>query len=164
MKLTEKFSSKYANETEKKVAIAEDEKSQEIIKELKSTGFGGDNESQMKAVQLLKGLATSDSPDANAFMKKLDSAVKGMSEENLTESEFEATEAYQKKSPEEQKKSKIAYWKKVIASTEQSIKSAEDRAKGTGDADDRKHYLNVAKEYKDSLGRARESLKQAMKA
>ncbi len=43
-----------------------------IIKALVDTSFGGDNESQMKAVQLLKGLATSDDPAANAFMKKLD--------------------------------------------------------------------------------------------
>lgn len=50
-----------------------------IIKELIDTSFGGDNESQMKAVQLLKGLATSDDPAANAFMKKLDAFTSKMS-------------------------------------------------------------------------------------
>ena len=79
MKLTEKLTYKSVNE--------EDEKAKEIIKELIDTGWSGDNESQMKAVQLLKGLATSDSPEANAFMKKLDQATSAMGEgleENLT--------------------------------------------------------------------------------
>lgn len=59
-----------------------------IIDELISTSFGGDNESQMKAVQLLKGLATSDDPASNAFMKKLDNFTSGMkkSESFLSES------------------------------------------------------------------------------
>ena len=52
-----------------------------VIKELIDTSFGGDNESQMKAVQLLKGLATSDDPKANAFMKKLDKMTSGMKAE-----------------------------------------------------------------------------------
>jgi hypothetical protein len=52
-----------------------------IIKELIETGWSGDNESQMKAVQLLKGLATSDSPEANAFMKKLDTFTSGLKSE-----------------------------------------------------------------------------------
>lgn len=37
--------------------------------------FGGSNEEQMKAVQLLKGLALSDDPLANKFMKALDTAT-----------------------------------------------------------------------------------------
>jgi len=45
-----------------------------IIGDLKSS-FGGSNEEQMKAVQLLKGLATSDDPKANKFMKALDTAT-----------------------------------------------------------------------------------------
>ena len=49
-----------------------------IIKELIDTGFSKDNESQMKAVQLLKGLATSDDPKSNAFMKKLDAFTSGL--------------------------------------------------------------------------------------
>lgn len=49
-----------------------------IIKELIDTGWSGSNEEQMKAVQLLKGLATSDDPKSNAFMKKLDKFTSGM--------------------------------------------------------------------------------------
>ena len=70
MKLTEKYLGKKINE---------ESKTSEIIKELVNTGWSGDNESQMKAVQLLKGLATSDDEAANAFMKKLDKATSGMS-------------------------------------------------------------------------------------
>jgi hypothetical protein len=51
---------------------------QKVIKELIDTGWSGSNESQMKAVQLLKGLATSDDPASNAFMKKLDKFTSGM--------------------------------------------------------------------------------------
>jgi len=45
--------------------------------------FGGDNESQMKGVQLLKGLATSDDPKANEFMKALNTATTKISKEVL---------------------------------------------------------------------------------
>ncbi len=45
---------------------------QSVIKALIDTSFGGSNEEQMKAVQLLKGLATSDDPMSNKFMKALD--------------------------------------------------------------------------------------------
>ena len=45
-----------------------------IIGDLKQN-FGGSNDEQMKAVQLLKGLATSDDPKANKFMKALDKAT-----------------------------------------------------------------------------------------
>lgn len=68
----------------KSIFEAEDKKpkTQEIVDELINTGWSGDNESQMKAVQLLKGLATSDDPKANEFMKKLDKATSGMKSEN----------------------------------------------------------------------------------
>ena len=49
-----------------------------IIKELIDTSWAGDNESQMKAVQLLKGVALSDDPKANEFMKKLDKMTSSM--------------------------------------------------------------------------------------
>lgn len=45
--------------------------------------FGGDNASQMKGLQLLKGLATSDDPKANAFMKKLNASMTAISKEVL---------------------------------------------------------------------------------
>jgi hypothetical protein len=51
-----------------------------IIKDL-GGDFGGDNESQMGGVQLLKGLATSDDPKSNEFMKKLDKATTQISKE-----------------------------------------------------------------------------------
>jgi len=54
---------------------------QKVIKELIDTGWSGSNESQMKAVQLLKGLATSDDPASNAFMKKLDKFTSGLKAE-----------------------------------------------------------------------------------
>ena len=53
-------------------------KEDDVIKELIDTGWAGSNAEQMKAVQLLKGLATSDAPEANAFMKKLDTFTSGM--------------------------------------------------------------------------------------
>ena len=56
-----------------------------IIKDLKQN-FGGSNEEQMKAVQLLKGLATSDDPKSNEFMKKVDKAITGISTEMVKES------------------------------------------------------------------------------
>lgn len=49
-----------------------------VVKELIDTSFGGSNDSQMKAVQLLKGLATSDDPKANKFMQALDKATSDM--------------------------------------------------------------------------------------
>jgi hypothetical protein len=55
----------------------------EIIKELIDTSWSGDNESQMKSVQLLKGLATSDDPKSNKFMKKLDTFTSGLKVEDF---------------------------------------------------------------------------------
>ncbi len=49
-----------------------------VIKELIETSWSGDNESQMKAVQLLKGVALSDEAEANEFMKKLDKFTSGL--------------------------------------------------------------------------------------
>lgn len=60
---------------------AVDEK--KIIKELIDTGWSGSNEEQMKAVQLLKGLATSDSPEANKFMKALDKFTSSLNAEDF---------------------------------------------------------------------------------
>ena len=51
---------------------------EKVIKELKDTDFGKDNESQGKMVQLLRGLAFSDDPKANDFMKKLDAYITNM--------------------------------------------------------------------------------------
>ncbi len=55
-----------------------------IIKDLVGD-FSGSNEDQMRGIQLLKGLATPDEAEANAFMKKLDTATTKISKE-LSES------------------------------------------------------------------------------
>lgn len=49
-----------------------------MIKTVINTKWGGSNEEQMRAVQLMKGLATSDDPKANKFMKALDQATSDM--------------------------------------------------------------------------------------
>jgi predicted ATP-dependent protease len=54
-----------------------------IIKELVDTDFGGSNEDQGKGIQLLKGLAFSDAPEANAFMEKLNDAYTKIGNEVL---------------------------------------------------------------------------------
>jgi len=53
-----------------------------IISDLIDTDWSGNNEEQMKAVNLLKGLATSDDEKANKFMKDLDSLTSKMSKED----------------------------------------------------------------------------------
>ena len=60
-----------------------------IIDDLKQS-FGGSNDEQMKAVQLLKGLATSDDPEANKFMKALDTATTKIAND-MKEGEFMKT-------------------------------------------------------------------------
>lgn len=64
---------------ERRYSIREaDANVQSIIDELITTKWSGSNEEQMKAVQLLKGLATSDDPAANKFMQKLDQVTSGL--------------------------------------------------------------------------------------
>jgi hypothetical protein len=46
-----------------------------IIKDLGSASFAGSNEEQMKMLQLMKGLATNDSKEANEFMSLIDKAA-----------------------------------------------------------------------------------------
>jgi hypothetical protein len=68
MKNIRELSDSYKNIQEAKFDI------NQVIKDLGSN-FAGSNEDQMKAVQLLKGLALSDDPKANEFMEKLDAAT-----------------------------------------------------------------------------------------
>jgi hypothetical protein len=56
-----------------------------IIKELVDTDFGGSNEDQAKGIQLLKGLAFSDDPLSNKFMKALNAAYTKIGKEVLGE-------------------------------------------------------------------------------
>lgn len=72
------FEEAYDELLEHQQSLREKVDAKTIIKELIDTSFGGDNKSQMKAVQLLKGLATSDDPASNAFMKKLDKWTSGL--------------------------------------------------------------------------------------
>lgn len=55
----------------------------EIIDEVIDTNWSGSNEEQLKAVQLLKGLATSEDPLSNKFMKALDQATSKMSKDDF---------------------------------------------------------------------------------
>ena len=68
MKNIRELSDSYKNIQEAKFDI------NQVIKDL-GGNFAGSNEDQMKAVQLLKGLAFSDDPKANEFMEKLDAAT-----------------------------------------------------------------------------------------
>jgi len=66
---------------------------QKIIKVLGDTDWGNDNEAQMKAVQLLKGIALSDDPMSNEFMKALSDASTGIAKRVLGGKKESLTEA-----------------------------------------------------------------------
>jgi hypothetical protein len=89
------MSSIYETLTALKEGRNEDQKSKDVIKDLIDTGWSKDNASQMKAIQLLKGLALSDSPDANAFMKKLDDFTSKMKMEAIKEANMSDSELKQ---------------------------------------------------------------------
>ena len=72
----------------------------QIIKDLQGN-FSGSNDEQMKAVQLLKGLATSDEDISNEFMKKLDQATTKISKEVLGEGKKESFTPAKRKSIKE---------------------------------------------------------------
>lgn len=61
-----------------------------IIQDLMKTDFKGSNEEQMKGLQLLKGLATNDSKEANEFMAKLSDAYTKIGKEVLGSVEEQA--------------------------------------------------------------------------
>lgn len=61
----------------------EETKSEDVIKDLIDTDWSKDNDSQMKAVQLLKGISLSDEDIANKFMKKIDDFTSDMKVEDL---------------------------------------------------------------------------------
>jgi len=62
--------------------INEEGKASGVISELITTSWAGSNEEQMKAVQLLKGIALSDEEVANKFMKALDKFTSGLNAED----------------------------------------------------------------------------------
>lgn len=69
---------KFENKNPQAPALMEEVDVGSVINELITTSWGGDNASQGKAVELLKGLAFSDDPKANAFMQKLDAFTSGL--------------------------------------------------------------------------------------
>ena len=80
MKNIRELSDSYKNIQEAKFDI------NQVIKDL-GGNFAGSNEDQLKAVQLLKGLALSDDPKANEFMEKLDAATTQISND-LSEGDY----------------------------------------------------------------------------
>ena len=85
MESIRKLSNSYRNIQEAEFDVSK------IIKDL-GDDFSGSNEDQMRGVQLIKGLALSDDPKANEFMKKLDAATSQISQEMS-----EGLHAYHKK-------------------------------------------------------------------
>ena len=66
------------------IQVLEEVDSSKVIKDLIDTNWSKDKESAGKAVALLKGLAFSDDPKANKFIKDLDKLTNGMKvEENI---------------------------------------------------------------------------------
>ena len=57
-----------------------------IIATVIDTNWSKDNESQMKNLQLMKGIATNDDPLANKFMKKIDDFTSGLKKDDFKES------------------------------------------------------------------------------
>lgn len=66
------------------INLHEEVTSKEVVKDLQGD-FSGDNEDQMRGVELLKGLALSDEDIANKFMKELDKATTEISKRLLGE-------------------------------------------------------------------------------
>lgn len=64
--------------------IKEKEETKRAIQSLISTNFGGSNEEQGKAVQLMRGLAFSDDPAANKFMQALNKFTSSMDPSDYT--------------------------------------------------------------------------------
>jgi hypothetical protein len=67
--------------------ISEEVSASKVIKDLGDTDWGKDNDAQMKAVQLLKGLALSEDPMSNEFMKALSDASTTIAKKILNTSE-----------------------------------------------------------------------------
>ena len=65
---------------------SDEAKTKSAISSLIDTKWSGSNEEKMKAVQLIKGIALSDTDMANNFMKKLDSLTSGLKVEDFSES------------------------------------------------------------------------------
>ncbi len=73
----------YKKATLSNVKITEAVDIKSIIDEIIDTNWSGSNDEQMKAVQLLKGLAVSDDPLSNKFMKELDKATSALDKKDF---------------------------------------------------------------------------------
>ena len=62
--------------------ITEEVDVKKIISDLIDTDFGGSNEEQGKAVQLMRGLSFSDDPLANKFMKAVNKFTSNMNKDD----------------------------------------------------------------------------------
>jgi len=98
MKSIRELSDSYRNIQEAEFDISK------VIKDL-GGNFAGSNEDQMKAVQLLKGLALSDDPKANEFMEKLDAATTQISND-LSEGNYDKKKKVKKEEVETVEESK----------------------------------------------------------
>ena len=108
MESIRKLSDSYRNIQEAKFDI------NQVIKDL-GGNFAGSNDDQMKAVQLLKGLALSDDPKANEFMEKLDAATTQISQEMS-----ESLVAYGLSTSKKKKKKKKKMKREEIETVEES--------------------------------------------
>lgn len=70
-----------------KEIITEEVDVKKIIEDLGKTEYSDSNESQGKLVQLLRGLAFSDDPLANQFMKEVDKATTEITKRVLNKNE-----------------------------------------------------------------------------
>ena len=70
---------------EEKKEIKEEVDVKNIIDEVIDTDWSKDNESQMKILQLMKGIATSDEAVANKFMKKIDDFTSSLNKDEFKE-------------------------------------------------------------------------------
>jgi hypothetical protein len=69
----------YESKQPKKIRLSEEDVNvSKVISDLIDTKWSGSNEDQGRAVALMKGLAFSDSPLANKFMKAMDDFTSGL--------------------------------------------------------------------------------------
>lgn len=82
-----KYKSVFSEAEESKVDV------EGIIKDVIESKWSGSNEEQLRVIQLLKGLATSDDAMANKFMKYLDDFTSKMSIEDFKSKSGEKKES-----------------------------------------------------------------------
>lgn len=140
-----------------KEILSEEPNVDKMIKDL-SKDFGGSNEDQLAGVQLLKGLAVSDDPMANKFMKELDKATTQISQKLRRGKNEELDEAmYRPNSPKyKSMKKKGSKWYEAYKN--ELKKLAPEAVTGRMDWDSATHMMNqgmspqdAAKKYVDKV-------------